>query len=151
MLLTSELVTDAVAHEAGEAITLATRCIRGQLRNDVHDTSRALPVLADAPADAETGRGLVLVASLSAGWGFYRTPAGKAVHFTLPLQAGSSEADPESIGRRAHLPATPGVLPRVGGSTGKCEDAEPHNRGDSEGGDSARGSKRGSCRYTGNY
>jgi len=77
-------VTSAVAHEAGKAVTLAIRCSRGQLRIDVHDTSRALPVLADAPADAETGRGLVLVASMSAGWGFYRTPAGKAVCFTLP-------------------------------------------------------------------
>src|SRR2546429_6705586 len=50
---------------------------------DVHDTSRSLPELVDAPADAETGRGLVLVATLSAEWGFYRTPGGKAVYFTL--------------------------------------------------------------------
>ena len=65
---------------------LAINCSRGQLRVDVHDTSRALPVLQDAPADAETGRGLMLVATLSADWGFYRTPAGKAVYFTLAFQ-----------------------------------------------------------------
>ena len=47
----------------------------------------AVPVLVDAPADAETGRGLMLVASLSADWGFYRTLAGKAVYFTLAFQA----------------------------------------------------------------
>ena len=40
----------------------------------------------DAPADAETGRGLMLVATLSADWGVYRTPAGKAVYFTLAFQ-----------------------------------------------------------------
>ena len=86
ILLTSELVTNAIRHEAGGVITLAISCSFGQLRVAVHDTSRYLPVLADAPADAETGRGLMLVASLSAGWGVCRTPAGKAVYFTLAFQ-----------------------------------------------------------------
>jgi hypothetical protein len=40
-------------------------------------------VMLDATADAETGRGLKLVASLSDEWGYYRTPAGKAVYFTM--------------------------------------------------------------------
>ena len=58
---------------------------------DVHDGSGDLPVLDtglidEAPAEAETGRGLLLVTSLSAEWGFYRTPPGKAVYFTLELQ-----------------------------------------------------------------
>ena len=44
-------------------------------------------MLVDGPADAETGRGLLLVASLSADWGFCRTLAGKAVYFTLTFQA----------------------------------------------------------------
>ena len=83
VLLTSELVTNAIGHEAGETITLAVTCSFGQLRVDVHDTSPAYPVLVDAAADAEAGRGLMLVASLSATWGIYRTPAGKAVYFTL--------------------------------------------------------------------
>ena len=77
-LLTSELVTNAIGHEAGQTITLAITCSYGQLRVDVHDTSCSLPVLVEAPADAETGRGLMLVATLSTEWGFYRTPAGKA-------------------------------------------------------------------------
>src|SRR6266487_764551 len=54
-LLTSELVTNAVQHEADPAVTLAIKCFSGQLRVDVYDTSRAAPVPADAPADAETG------------------------------------------------------------------------------------------------
>ena len=86
VLLTSELVTNAIRHEAGESITLAISCSFGQLRVDVHDTSCCLPVVVDAAADAEAGRGLMLVATLSESWGIYRTPAGKAVYFTLALQ-----------------------------------------------------------------
>jgi anti-sigma regulatory factor (Ser/Thr protein kinase) len=83
VLLTSELVTNAIKHAAGEAVTLGIRHGRGRLRVEVHDTSFSLPALTDTPAGAEAGRGLILVASLSAEWGFYRTPAGKAVYFTL--------------------------------------------------------------------
>ena len=83
VLLTSELVTNAIRHEAGETITLTITCVCGQLRVDVYDTSRTMPVIMDAPADAEAGRGLMLVSSLSSQWGFYPTPAGKAVYFTL--------------------------------------------------------------------
>ena len=101
-LLTSELVTNAIRHETGETVKLAITCSCGQLRVDVHDTSRSLPVLIDAPADAETGRGLMLVASLSTDWGLYRTPAGKAVYFTLAFQpdlAQSGERGPQGFSR----------------------------------------------------
>ncbi|MBV8432435.1 MAG: ATP-binding protein [Solirubrobacterales bacterium] len=73
-------------HGDGETITLAVRCSRSRLRIDVYDSSRSLPVTADRPADSETGRGLVLVAALSAGWGSFYTPAGKAVYFTPAFQ-----------------------------------------------------------------
>ena len=89
LLLTSELVTNAVRHEAGhraQAVVLDINCSHGRFRVDVHDTSRSLPAVADVPADAETGRGLLLVETLSDEWGFYRTPAGKAVYFTLVSQ-----------------------------------------------------------------
>ena len=100
VLLTSELVTNAIRHEPGETVILVITCSRDQLRVDVHDTSRFLPVLVDAPADAETGRGLMLVATLSAEWGVYRTPAGKAVYFTLgfePDLADSGERGPQGL------------------------------------------------------
>ena len=93
VLLTSELVTNAITHEVTGLVMLAITCSRGQLRVDVHDTSRSLPMLVDAPADAETGRGLMLVTTLSAEWGFYRTPAGKAVYFTLAFQPDVAEGD----------------------------------------------------------
>lgn len=88
VLLTSELVTNAIAHETGETVMLTITCICGQLRVDVYDTSCAPPVPVPAPADAETGRGLMLVASLSTDWGYHRTPAGKAVYFTLAFRDG---------------------------------------------------------------
>jgi len=92
VLLTSELVTNAIRHEAGQAVTLAITCSHDQLRVDVHDTSRSLPVLVERPADAETGRGLMLVAALADTWGIYRTPAGKAVYFTLAFQHDLAES-----------------------------------------------------------
>jgi anti-sigma regulatory factor (Ser/Thr protein kinase) len=86
VLLTSDLVTNAIRHAAGERVMLGIRCSSDQLRIDVYDTSRTLPMLADAAEDDENGRGLMLVAKLSSDWGFYRTPAGKAVYFTLALE-----------------------------------------------------------------
>jgi anti-sigma regulatory factor (Ser/Thr protein kinase) len=110
VLLTSELVTNAVTHgtpAAGTFVLLTVACDMACLRVDVHDGSGDLPVLDtglsdEAPAEAETGRGLLLVTSLSAEWGFYRTPAGKAVYFTLELQPDFSETviDPAD-GRRS--------------------------------------------------
>jgi anti-sigma regulatory factor (Ser/Thr protein kinase) len=87
-LLTSELVTNAIRHETGGTVTLAIDCSRDPLRVDVHDTSRSAPALVDAPVDAETGRGLTLVAILADEWGFYPTLWGKAVYFTLAFQPG---------------------------------------------------------------
>lgn len=93
VLLTSELVTNAVTHgtpTAGTFVLLTISCDVSGLRVDVHDGSGDLPVLDtgltdETPADSETGRGLLLVTTLSAEWGFYRTPTGKAVYFTLEL------------------------------------------------------------------
>ena len=114
LLLTSELVTNAVRHEAGQraqAVVLAIVCSRGRLRVDVHDTSCSLPAVAEVPADAETGRGLLLVETLSDEWGFYRTPAGKAVYFTLAFEA--DQADQEDQADQAdEAPAAGGCGPQ---------------------------------------
>jgi anti-sigma regulatory factor (Ser/Thr protein kinase) len=91
VLLASELVTNAIRHEEGETVTLVITSPCRQLRVDVHDTSRSVPIPVDGPADAETGRGLMLVASLSQEWGFYRTPMGKAVYFMLTGRADVDE------------------------------------------------------------
>jgi anti-sigma regulatory factor (Ser/Thr protein kinase) len=113
ILLTSELVTNAVTHGTptpGTFVLLTIVCDAVALRVEVHDGSVDLPVLDAglldaAPTEAETGRGLLLVTTLSAEWGFHRTPAGKAVYFTLELRpdiqetgidAGSGHADGRS-------------------------------------------------------
>jgi anti-sigma regulatory factor (Ser/Thr protein kinase) len=84
-LLTSELVTNAIWHDANEdkRIQLVITWAGDELCVEVHDTSPYEPVLADARPDSETGRGLMLVADLSTTWGFYRTDTGKAVYFML--------------------------------------------------------------------
>jgi len=80
-LLTSELVTNAIRHETGPAITLAISCPPGQLRIDVHDTAPAMPAPADAPPGAEAGRGLMLVAAQCDRWSWQSVPGwpGKVV------------------------------------------------------------------------
>ena len=92
-LLTSELVANAIRYESGETVKLFVTCSCGHLRVYVHDTSRSWPVQIEAPVDAEAGRGLMLVASLSTDWGYYRTPAGKAVYFTLALKTDAEDND----------------------------------------------------------
>ena len=76
-------------------IVMCVRCRKGELRVEVHDRSPVMPVQVpvNADDDSETGRGLMLVDTLAAEWGFYRTPGGKVVYFTLPI-----EADPAVAG-----------------------------------------------------
>jgi hypothetical protein len=92
VLLTSELVANAVKHSA--TVTLGIRCARDRLRVDVHDGSPSPPVLMDVSADDEAGRGLMLVANLSTEWGFYHTPMGKVVYFTLAFQPDPGQPPP---------------------------------------------------------
>ena len=83
VLLTSELVANALRHEAGKAIELVVSCALGQLQVDVYDTSPATELQVDAPAGIEHGAGLTLLATLSSSWGYCRTPTGRAGYFTL--------------------------------------------------------------------
>jgi len=118
MLLTSELVTNAIMHETGETITLVITCAYGQLHVDVHDTSCTLPVPVDGPPDTETGRGLMLVANLSSSWGYYRTPTGKAVYFTLAFQDGLNGEGPSTNGEGPGVNGTAPGRNGEGPSTG---------------------------------
>jgi hypothetical protein len=83
ILLTSDLVTHAVRHAPGGAVTLSIRCTRDCLRVDVHDSARPSFMPARVPTGARPGPGLVLVARLATDWGCYQTAAGKAVYFSL--------------------------------------------------------------------
>jgi len=83
VLLTSELVANALRHEAGSAIELVVSCALRQLQVDVYDTSPATALQVDAPAGPRAGAGLTLLACLSSSWGYCRTPTGRAGYFTL--------------------------------------------------------------------
>ncbi len=86
---------DAVPVNSGpvdtEPIMLSIQYCRGELRVEVHDRSRDMPAPSaeNTSPESETGRGLMLVAALAAKWGFYRTSAGKAAYFTLPVYPAS--------------------------------------------------------------
>lgn len=87
VLIASELVTNAVRHAGeGEPVTLGIRCKDRRLRVDVYDASPEPPVVSEPGQLDDSGRGLVLVAGLAAEWGWYRTPAGKAVHASISLE-----------------------------------------------------------------
>lgn len=83
-LLTSELVTNALAHGTGE-IHLRVADEKGHLRVEVSDEARVAPRRRDVGTQDESGRGLMLVERLSAAWGVRssRGRPGKTVWFTL--------------------------------------------------------------------
>ena len=83
VLLTSELVTNALRREAGRTIELVISCALGQLQVDVYDTAPAMALPGGTPASVETGQEVMLLASLSTSWGYYRTPTTEARYFTL--------------------------------------------------------------------
>ena len=83
-LLTSELVTNALAHGAGD-IHLCLVDEKGQLRVEVTDESLTSPRERHVGPQDEGGRGLMLLERLSSAWGVRPTRGapGKTVWFTL--------------------------------------------------------------------
>ena len=92
MVLTSDLIINAVTNGAGERITLGIRWSSSQFRVEVHDASVSGDSWETADADADADRGLLLAAAMAADWGHYRTPAGRAVYYALAPE--SQEAIP---------------------------------------------------------
>jgi anti-sigma regulatory factor (Ser/Thr protein kinase) len=79
-LCVSELVANVIKHVGpGTPTTLAVRMSGARLRIEVHDPDpRALPTLADADSDAETGRGMALIDAITDRWGVDLTAGRKA-------------------------------------------------------------------------
>lgn len=86
LLLTSELVTNAVLYTADEVdlrLVLSSR----RLRVEVVDSSGERPVrLRSVDPGATSGRGLLLVEALAERWGVDVHGVGKAVWFELPME-----------------------------------------------------------------
>ena len=111
ILLTSDLVINAVTNGAGDTITLAIRWSSGQFRVEVHDASVTGDSWETAEADADAERGLLLAASMAAECGHYRTPAGRAVYYVLALEP---QAGAGSVSSRRDFPRVenPELAPR---------------------------------------
>ena len=85
-LLVSELTTNSVKH-ARSAFTLQIEQSAGDIRVEVHDTGPGHPRLASPQPWELTGRGLRIVALMSATWGIDELDDGKTVWFTIATGA----------------------------------------------------------------
>ncbi|MBB2913281.1 anti-sigma regulatory factor (Ser/Thr protein kinase) [Streptosporangium becharense] len=87
-LLTSELVTNAMAYGSGDTSTVSPIRItvsgeKELLTVDVHDSCIAVPRMRRAGDLEVSGRGLAIVQELSRNWGWTLNPYGKSVWFQL--------------------------------------------------------------------
>ena len=84
VLLTSEVMTNAVRHASGP-VELVILAEGGTLEVGVRDDHPADPVVGNSPREAEAGRGMLLVSSLASRWGVRRSDgrAGKVVWFQI--------------------------------------------------------------------
>ena len=78
LAVVSELVTNAMLHTDGP-IRLELRATGRSIRVEIIDASTAPPWRRWAGATEEHGRGLGIVATLAAAWGYHTRPDGKAV------------------------------------------------------------------------
>lgn len=81
-LLVSELVANAVLH-SGTPLEVVVRTDDDRVRVEVHDGNPQLPVRKRYSNMSGTGRGLMLVERMAAGWGSHPTAGGKVVWFEL--------------------------------------------------------------------
>ncbi|MFE4664868.1 ATP-binding protein [Streptomyces sp. NPDC056716] len=91
VVVTSELVTNAVTHSASEYVICRLRRTPQLLRIEVEDQNRgaARPTPRRSGPDDQSGRGLLLVAAVSADWGVEVAPdrTGRIVWAELPTTA----------------------------------------------------------------
>jgi GAF domain-containing protein/anti-sigma regulatory factor (Ser/Thr protein kinase) len=84
VLLTSELVTNAVLH-AATPMCVTLHILTDRIRIDVADGNPAFPSIKDYGQDAATGRGLTLFNTLASNWGVQAVDGGKIVWFEIPV------------------------------------------------------------------
>jgi anti-sigma regulatory factor (Ser/Thr protein kinase) len=95
-LLVSELVTNSVKAcnvnsrsatypevNIVDRISLTLRHSPGRIIVEVFDIDQCPPLLSDADTEDESGRGLMLVEALSKEWGYFFTPTGGKVVYTI--------------------------------------------------------------------
>jgi anti-sigma regulatory factor (Ser/Thr protein kinase) len=115
-LLTSELVTNAIAHtrsgEEGGTVTVVVVAVSGGVLVEVTDAgSPGVPVV-KADLYAQQGHGLFLVQRLASQWGYLRHPGGTTVWFHLPAIGGAAWSDvPPSTGQALAAPWAAAMTP----------------------------------------
>ncbi|MFF2812528.1 ATP-binding protein [Streptomyces sp. NPDC058000] len=77
--IVSELINNAVTHTRSSAIQVVISRDLNRVRIGVVDRNQDTPTIRYPDENAESGRGLLLVAALSAAWGYERKPWGKVV------------------------------------------------------------------------
>lgn len=82
VLLTSEVVTNAVLHAASRA-RLSVIATAETIRVEVGDDSTELPQVLRLRRGSPHGRGMALLEDLADAWGVREEPGGKVVWFTL--------------------------------------------------------------------
>jgi anti-sigma regulatory factor (Ser/Thr protein kinase) len=84
LLLVSELATNAVLHARSDFL-VRVRAWPDRVRVEVSDGNSRLPTVVSVPADAYSGRGLLLLQALSSAWGVESHAAeGKTIWFEVP-------------------------------------------------------------------
>ncbi len=91
MLLTSELVTNAIVH-AGTEVEVVCEVLGGQVKVEVHDRHQARRV--PVPGDQVSGRGLLFPETLALSWGVTYGQGDKHVWFTVPGPGGGEHLPP---------------------------------------------------------
>jgi CheY-like chemotaxis protein len=91
VLLTSELVTNAVTHAESD-LELTLQLVDGFLRVEVYDRSNTDPQQRSPALDVPGGRGIALVDALASAWGTEDAGLGKVVWFQVAQDPGVSGA-----------------------------------------------------------
>ncbi|HWG73416.1 MAG TPA: ATP-binding protein [Acidimicrobiales bacterium] len=86
LLLTSELVTNAIRHAGTRFEVEVSPAGDDRVCISVTDASPVVPQPLAAPPEAQSGRGLFFVEQYAADWGVEITSAGKRVWFVLPCR-----------------------------------------------------------------
>ncbi|WP_374936168.1 ATP-binding protein [Streptomyces sp. SM1] len=98
VIVTSEIVTNALTHSAGDRFVCRLHLTAALIRVEVEDQAlgRGPPVLRRPGPDAQNGRGLLLVDALSSAWAVTGCPGrpGRMVWAELRRETGPSPLAP---------------------------------------------------------
>lgn len=96
-LCVSELVTNAYWHarpKRVEPLRVLISRTGSALRCEIHDESRTLPRVCDADELDESGRGMLVIATIADRHGWHLTARGKAVWFELEAWPAAAPSTP---------------------------------------------------------